>query len=116
MDKSALFRRTAAILNRAVLPMLHAGPGRHLLGGSMATVSYSGRKSGNQVTFPVNYRREGPKTVVIGVMAADAKTWWRNFTGDGAPMHLRLGSDEYDGHAVAVRGANGSLTVRVTLS
>lgn len=116
MDMSYLFRRTSAILNKAILPLMHVGPGRRLLGGSVAVVSYSGRKSGNLITFPVNYRREGPKTVVIGVMAPDAKTWWRNFTGDGSPIHLRLGSDEYDGHAVAVRGTNGSLTVRVTLA
>lgn len=82
----------------------------------MAVVTYRGRKSGKQVTFPVNYRREGGQTVVIGVMAPDAKTWWRNFTGDRSAMHLRLGSDECDGHAVAARGADGSVSVRVTLA
>lgn len=70
----------------------------------MATVGYCRRTSAIAVTFAVNYRRAAPKTIVIGVMAPDTKTWWRYFTGDGSPMHLRLASDEYDGHAVAVPG------------
>jgi hypothetical protein len=34
--------------------------------------------------------------VTIGVRFPDAKTWWRNFLGDGAPISLDL-----DGGATA---------------
>ena len=45
----------------------------------------------------------------------DAKTWWRNFLGDGAPMTVRLDGAERTGHAVAHRDADGKVTVNVRL-
>jgi hypothetical protein len=114
MDKGLLFRRVASGVNKVMLPVMRSGPGRRLFGGSMAIVSYTGRKSGREVSFPVNYRRSGEE-IVIGVMAPDAKTWWRNFTGDGAPIRLRIGSDEHTGHARAVRSEDG-VSVRVALT
>ncbi len=117
MDRGLLFRRVASAVNTVLLPVVRSGPGRRLLGGSMAVVTYTGRKSGREVTFPVNYRRaKSGDEIVIRVMAPDAKTWWRNFTGDGAPMQLRIGSDERTGHARAARSAKGGVTVQVVLS
>jgi hypothetical protein len=115
MDKGLLFRRVSSGLNKVMLPVVRSGPGRRAFGGSMAVVSYTGRKSGREVTFPVNYRRASDGEIVIGVMAPDVKTWWRNFTGDGAPIRLRIGADEHTGHARAVR-SDGNVSVRVTLS
>ena len=87
MDRGLLFRRVASATNKVMLPVVRSGLGRRLFGGSMAVVTYTGRKSGREVTFPVNYRRAtSSDEIVIGVMAPDAKTWWRNFTGDGAPI------------------------------
>jgi F420H(2)-dependent quinone reductase len=117
MDRGLLFRRVASAVNKVALPLVRSGPGRRLFGDSMAIVTYTGRKSGREVTLPVNYRREKSNDqIVIGVMAPDAKTWWRNFSGDGAPMRLRIGADERAGHAHAVRAADGSVSVRVSLS
>ncbi len=113
MDKALLFRRVASGVNAIMLPLVRSGPGRRLLGGSFAVVTYSGRKSGREVTFPVNYRRTSDDEIVIGVVAPDAKTWWRNFTGDGAPVRVRIGSDERAGHARATRSGR-TVTVRVT--
>ena len=114
MDRGALFRRTLSAVNTVVLPILGTGPGRRLLGSSTAVVTYTGRRSGREVTFPVNYRRaKDGRQIVIGVMAPDAKTWWRNFTGDGAPIRLRIGSQELTGHARAERSGR-AVAVRVT--
>ncbi len=116
MDKGLLFRRMSSAVNTVMLPVVRSGPGSRLFGASMAVVTYTGRKSGREVTFPVNYRRaKSGEEIVIGVMAPDAKTWWRNFTGDGAPIQLRIGSQEHAGHARAVRSADG-VSVRVTLT
>ena len=116
MDKGLLFRRAASAVNKVMLPVVRSGPGRRMFGGSMAVVTYTGRKSGREVTFPVNYKRaKSGDEIVISVMAPDAKTWWRNFTGDGAPLQLRIGSEERAGHALAVRSDRG-VAVRVKLS
>ena len=116
MDTGLYFRRVSSAANKLMLPLVRSGPGRRLLGGSMAVVTYTGRKSGREMTFPVNYRRDKTSDeIVIGVMAPDAKTWWRNFTGDGAPTHLRIGSDDHAGHARAVRSAGG-VSVRVSIT
>jgi hypothetical protein len=45
----------------------------------------------------------------------DAKTWWRNFLGEGGPVTLTLGGHERAGRAVATRDENGAVTVRVAL-
>lgn len=116
MDRGLLFRRVASTVNKVMLPVVRSGPGHRLFGRSMAVVTYTGRKSGREVTFPVNYSRsKSTDEIVIGVMAPDAKTWWRNFTGDGAPIHLRIGAEDHTGHARAVRSDSG-VSVRVSLS
>lgn len=55
--------------------------------------------------------------VIIGVAAPDAKTWWRNFLGDGGRIEL-LGLDGRDriAHAVANRDGQGRVSVTVTVS
>ena len=52
----------------------------------------------------------------IAVAVPSAKTWWRNFVGDGAPMRLRLAGVDHDAHAVAVRRDDGAVRVTATLS
>ncbi len=117
MDGAAVFRRVAAGANRAMLPLLRTGPAQRLLGSSFATLTYTGRKSGREITLPVNYRRDkATGDVVILVAVPSAKTWWRNFTGDGAPVLVTLGAEQHRGHAVATKNAKGGVSVRVSLS
>ncbi|OBA37046.1 hypothetical protein A5777_04990 [Gordonia sp. 852002-10350_SCH5691597] len=105
----------AGAVNRTVvLPLLRIPGLDGLLGRAFTTVSYTGRKSGKHVTFPVNYVRSGD-TVTIGVAMPDRKTWWRNFTGDGAPISVTLDGENRTGHAVASKDSKGSVRVRVTL-
>ncbi len=77
-------------------------------------ISYTGRKSGNRFTLPVNYRRRGD-TVTIWVGMPDQKTWWRNFLGTGAPLTVHLPDGDRSGQAVAVRDPKGRVTVTATL-
>ncbi len=75
MDKGAVFRRVSSAVNTLMLPVVRSAPGRRLFGGSMAVVTYTGRKSGREVTFPVNYRRaKSGDEIVIGVMAVPSST------------------------------------------
>ena len=81
---------------------------------NLVVISYVGRRSGKTFTTPVNYRWVGNE-VVIHVGLPGAKTWWRNFLGDGGPMTLRLSGTDRTGHAVATRDDQGRVTVTVKL-
>ena len=80
----------------------------------LTVVSYTGRRSGRTFTTPVGYRRTGD-VVEIRVMMPDAKTWWRNFTGEGGPLTLELDGAQRTGHATSHRDDQGRVTVRVRL-
>ncbi|WP_245930309.1 nitroreductase/quinone reductase family protein [Allonocardiopsis opalescens] len=78
-------------------------------------ITYTGRRSGRTFSTPVGYRRAGD-TVTIGVRLPDAKSWWRNFTGDGGTVRLDLDGSGRTGHATAHRDAKGRVTVTVRLA
>ncbi|MGW6931183.1 nitroreductase/quinone reductase family protein [Lentzea sp. NPDC054927] len=80
----------------------------------ITVVTYTGRKSGRTFTTPVGYQRKGD-VVEIRVMMPDAKTWWRNFNGEGGPLTLDLDGGEKTGHATSHRDDKGRVTVRVQL-
>ncbi|RSM50646.1 hypothetical protein DMA12_00305 [Amycolatopsis balhimycina DSM 5908] len=80
----------------------------------LTEITYTGRRSGHSFSTPVGYRRAGD-VVTIRVMMPDAKSWWRNFTGDGAPLTLELDATGRTGHAVARRDEKGRVTVTVHL-
>ncbi|WP_372496938.1 hypothetical protein [Pseudonocardia humida] len=79
----------------------------------ITTATYTGRRSGRTFHTPVGYRRTGD-VVTIGVQMPDRKNWWRNFTGDGAPLTLELDGTDRTGHAVARRDGR-RVTVTVDL-
>mgnify|MGYP000107783962 CR=1 FL=1 len=66
----------------------------------ITTITYTGRKSGRTFTLPVGFRRDGDM-VTIRVEMAQQKTWWRNFSGAGAPMSIELDGTVRHGHAVS---------------
>ena len=80
----------------------------------LTVVSYTGRRSGRAFRTPVGYRRAGD-VVTIQVMLADAKSWWRNFTGDGGPLTLDLPGGPVTGHAVAERVGKNRVDIIVQL-
>jgi hypothetical protein len=97
-----LLQIVAASVNRAVTPLVRSPLGSRLVGGSMTVVTYVGRRSGRSFSLPVGYRRDGDR-VTIAVALPDQKSWWRNFSGDGAPIALRLDGRQRHGRGVARR-------------
>ena len=81
---------------------------------SVTMITYTGRRSGRTFSTPVAYRRRGDE-IEIAANLPDAKTWWRNFLGEGGPVTLTLDGSERAGHAVAERDSNGRVTVRIRL-
>ncbi|MGH3632842.1 MAG: nitroreductase/quinone reductase family protein [Mycobacterium sp.] len=84
------------------------------LGRAITTITYVGRRSGRTFSTPVAYRRDQDQVTIV-VDIPDVKNWWRNFTGDGGPITLRLDGRDRPGHAVAQRSGAGWATVTVTL-
>lgn len=84
------------------------------LGKAVTTLSYVGRRSGRVFTIPVFYRRDQDQVTIL-VDVPDVKNWWRNFTGDGGPVILRLDGTDRAGQAVAHRSGPGWATVTVAL-
>ncbi|GAA4678943.1 hypothetical protein GCM10023215_09910 [Pseudonocardia yuanmonensis] len=112
--RAPLFTRKAVHCVNAGVAALAASPclGR-VVGRGIVMISYVGRRSGRTFRTPVSYRRSGDE-LVVGVQFPDAKTWWRNFVGDGGRITLELDGGERTGHAVATRDGR-RVTVRVRL-
>jgi hypothetical protein len=110
-----LLMRGAPLFNAPIVALAASPRFGALLRRSITTITYTGRRSGRTFNIPVAYRRRGDEIDIIPNMP-DAKTWWRNFLGDGAPMTLTLDGIEQSGHAVAHRDQNGRVTVRVRLA
>jgi hypothetical protein len=102
-------------MNTTAVALLNAPVLGRIVGRGLVKIRYVGRRSGKTVELPVGYRRFGDG-IIIGVAAPDAKTWWRNFLGDGGPITV-LGLDGRDriAHAVAHRDNDGGVSVTVTL-
>jgi len=115
MQLERLILRAAPIFNAPVAAMTKAPLLNRLVGRAFAIVTYTGRRSGRRISLPVGYRRRGDE-IVIGVATPDAKTWWRNFLGDGDSITVTLDGHDRTGHAVATRDAKGAVTVRVALT
>ncbi|MDT5055462.1 MAG: hypothetical protein QOJ56_1503 [Mycobacterium sp.] len=109
-----LLMRGAPLFNAPITALAASPRFGALLRRSITTITYTGRRSGRTFNIPVAYRRRGDE-IDIAANMPDAKTWWRNFLGDGAPMSLALDGIEHPGHAVAHRDDNGRVTVRVRL-
>lgn len=115
MPESASHTRFA-ILNHTANPALGAllrSPAHRLLSGKFALITVTGRVSGREYTFPVLYERDGD-AVRIEVGWPERKRWWRNLTGAGAHVTMRVGNEEYRGLAIARGDEASGVTVEVT--
>jgi hypothetical protein len=107
-----------AVFNKTANPLIGTilrSPAHRLLSGKLALVTYTGRKSGREYTIPVLYERDAD-TVRIEVGWPERKRWWRNLTGAGGDVTMRLGGAERSGHAVARGDEASGVAVEVTLS
>lgn len=109
-----LVLRGAPIFNAPVAALTNSPRFGRLLRRNITLITYTGRRSGRTFSIPVAYRRTGDQ-IDIAANMADAKAWWRNFLGDGAPMTLTLDGAPHAGHAVAHRDEGGRVTVVVRL-
>ena len=116
MERAIFTSPVVPMVNRLAVALLDAPVLGRIVGRGLGKIRYVGRPSGKTVELPVGYRRSGGD-VIIGVAAPDAKTWWRNFLGDGGRIEL-LGLDGRDriAHAVANRDGQGRVSVTVTVS
>ena len=110
-----LLLRAAPIMNAPVAALANSPRFGRFIGRNITMITYTGRRSGNTFSIPVAYRRSGDEIEITPNMP-DAKTWWRNFLGDGAPLTLSLDGAKRPGHAVAQRDENGQVTVTVRLA
>jgi hypothetical protein len=109
-----LLMRGAPLFNAPVTALAASPRFGALLRRSITTITYTGRRSGRTFSIPVAYRHRGDE-IDIAANMPDAKTWWRNFLGDGAPLSVTLDGVERTGHGVAHRDDNGRVTVQVRL-
>ncbi|WIM85766.1 hypothetical protein PT015_12435 [Candidatus Mycobacterium wuenschmannii] len=110
-----LVMKAAPLFNAPVTAITASPRFGKLLRRSVTTISYTGRRSGKTFSIPVAYRRRGDE-IEVGANLPDAKTWWRNFLGEGGPVTLTLDDTERAGHAVAQRDSNGRVTVKIRLA
>ena len=102
-------------MNKLFVALIDAPVVGSLVRRGVINIRYIGRRSGKTIETPVGYRRSGD-TITINVMSPDAKSWWRNFLGEGGPITLlRLDGADRTGHAVADRDEKGRVTVTVQL-
>ena len=72
-----------------------------LLSGGMMLITVTGRKTGRQITTPVQYLLAND---VLWVTSTRQRTWWRNLR-DGADVTLRLRGKEVCGRAEVIEEA-----------
>ncbi|MCZ4277526.1 hypothetical protein [Rhodococcoides yunnanense] len=109
----SMFQRGAGMFNTLLRPVLGAPVVGKFLSGSLAEVTYVGRKSGRRVELLVSYKRRGDE-VLIAVAMPDKKTWWRNFYPDGSQIGIVLDGVLRTGRALA-RKDGKRVTVKVEL-
>jgi hypothetical protein len=101
-------------LNARVLSLRSSPRWGRLVSKQLTVITYTGQRTGRTFRVPVGYKRKGD-IVTIGVRLPEAKTWWRNFLGEGNPISVELDGVGRAGHAVARRGETGRVTVTVRL-
>ena len=79
----------------SIMLWLLRSPLHPLLSGSTIVVTYTGRKSGNTYSLPVNYVRVGEELLIVSL---SKRTWWRSLRG-GADLTIRLRGKELPARA-----------------
>ena len=68
-----------------------------VLSANHLLITMTGRRSGNRLTIPVNYRAASDDTLIIGTEAP----WWHNLEG-GADVELVVAGASRRGHATPI--------------
>lgn len=89
---------TAALrgwLNKTMKLILHIPGLQKAVGGSVALLTFRGRKTAILYTIPVSYRRFGNEVVALTDVS---RRWWRNFESN-PHVGLRLAGQVHTGIA-----------------
>jgi len=109
-DRTAAQRRLLHAPNALVRGVLRS-PAHRLLSGRVLLLTYTGRRTGEQHTIPVQYVRDG-EALVVTVGRPERKLWWRSLRGPGTRVTLLLAGRRCE--AIAdVREAASDVTVRL---
>lgn len=80
------------------IKLLLRSPLQGMLGDNLMLITVTGRKSGRQITTPVNYYRDED---TLWVISDRDRKWWRNVCG-GAEVSLRIQGRDVLAHAEAI--------------
>lgn len=67
--------------------------------GNICLLSYTGRRSGREVTTPLSYVRDGD---VVRLLTSHNTSWWKNFVGEPADAELEIARETFRGRALAL--------------
>jgi len=78
-------------------------PFHGLLSGNTMIITVKGRKSGKEISTPVNYVDMGEAMTTVSFRE---RTWWRNLRG-GAPVMLRLKGQDVQAWSTTIEDEDG---------
>jgi hypothetical protein len=105
-----------ALWNRSgnrLIALLLRSPAHPLLSWRLALITVTGRRTGREHTFPIEYKLDGQQ-LKIPVMWPQRKVWWRNLREE-APVRLRLRGRVRSGRALAREARPDEVKVEVQL-
>jgi hypothetical protein len=113
---SPAFHRSGAqrLLFHAPNPLVRAvlrSPAHRLLSGRLLLLTYTGRRSGERYTIPVQCVRDGDDLLVT-VGWPERKLWWRSLRGPGTGVTIAIRGREREAIA-EVRETADAVTVRL---
>jgi len=79
----------------AVMKPLLKSPLHFFASGGLMLITFTGKKSGNVYTTPVQYKQDGD---TVRFLSVKERVWWRNLRG-GAPVTLRIKGRDVEGIA-----------------
>jgi len=99
--------KPAPWMNAVMKAMLKTPGVQRFLGRAIALLTVTGRRSGQAITLPISYERDGDTVVML---TKKVRVWWRNLEAD-PKVRLRLAGTEHTGTATLSAGDPEALPV-----
>ena len=90
-------------------------PLHRMMSRSLLLLTYQGRRTGKEYTFPVAYARYQEDELVVVAGRPGGKTWWTNMRGS-LPVRLLIAGREIRGEADLVKGEEAVARLGVYLA
>ena len=94
-----------------IMKSLLYSPLHGLVSKNVMSITFTGRKSGQTFTVPVNYVPDGNELLTVSLRG---RTWWRNRRG-GAPVTLRMQGRELKATAEVIEDGSAVATSLMAL-